>query len=249
MSASDHVVREGLFTIDAVVADAAGKPVSDLTPSNFTLLDNGRPAIIRTFHGSRATIEPAPDLIFVLDAINLPPQQFTQTESAIVHFLRRNNGPLDFPCFLYRLKRDGLFSSLRPTRDGNLLAEEAEKRKSPRTVWKSGRNDGPDLLRAGVGSSSQPNPLSLRALGSIAIDQREIRRRKVVVWISPGWPVNRGTSASTRQRNCLHGYGKRASRWTTLTCGRIQTSHSIIATISKHPGRKRTCNRPKWHCR
>jgi hypothetical protein len=58
-----------------------------------------------------------------------------------------------------------------------------------------------------VGSSSQPNPLSLRALGSIAIDQREIGGRKVVVWISPGWPVNGGdfgfdgaTEMSTRLR-------------------------------------------------
>jgi VWFA-related protein len=207
LSATDPVVREGLFTVDAVVTDAAGKPVSDLTPSNFTLLDNGRPAIIRTFHGSRAAIEPAPEVIFVLDAINLSSQQLTQAESAVVHFLRRNNGRLDSPCFLYRFTRDGLFSSLTPTRDGNPLAKEVEKHKSPRTVWRSVRNDGPNLLRAWVGSSSQPNPLSLRALGSIAIDQREIAGRKVVVWISPGWPVNGGdigfdeaTELSTRLR-------------------------------------------------
>ena len=107
--------------------------------------------------------------------------------------------------FLYRLTRDGLFSSSKPTRDGNLLAKEAEQHKSPRTVWRSGQNDGPNLLRAWVGSSQ--NPLSLRALGSIAIDQREIRGRKVVVWISPGWPVkgggigfNEATELSTRLR-------------------------------------------------
>jgi VWFA-related protein len=208
LSATDPVVREGLFTIDVVVTDAAGKPVSGLTPSDFTLLDNGRPAKIRTFHGSRAVIEPAPEVIFVLDAVNLSPQQLTQTESAIVHFLRRDNGRLDFRCFLYRITRDGLFSSSTPTRDGNLLAKEVEQHKSPRTVWRSIRNDAPNLLRAWVGSSSRPNPLSLRALGSIAIDQREIASRKVVVWISPGWPVNSGgdigfdeaTELSTRLR-------------------------------------------------
>jgi VWFA-related protein len=207
LSATDPVVREGLFNIDVVVTDAAGKPVSDLTPLEFTLLDNGRPAKIRTFHGSLAVIEPAPQVIFVLDAVNLSPQQLTQTESAIVHFLRRNNGHLDFPCFLYRFTRDGLFSSSKRTRDGNLLDKEVEQHKSPRTVWRSVRNDGPNLLRAWVGSSSQPNPLSLRALGSIAIDQREIAGRKIVVWISPGWPVNSGdigfdeaTELSTRLR-------------------------------------------------
>ncbi len=207
MSATNPVVREGLFTIDVEVTGAAGKPVSDLTPSAFTLLDSGRPAKIRTFHGSLAVIEPAPEVIFVLDAVNLSPQHLTQTENSILHFLQRKNGRLDSPCFLYRLTRDGLFSSSKPTRDGNLLAKEVEKHKSPRTVWKSGRNDGPNLLRAWMGGSSHPNPLSLRALGSIAIDQREIRRRKVLVWIGPGWPVNGGdigfdeaTELSTRLR-------------------------------------------------
>jgi VWFA-related protein len=184
-------VRDGLFSIDLVVTDSAGKPVSHIPPWDFILLDNGRPAKIRTMHNSLEASVPAPELIFVLDAINLSPQQLAQTERAIVHFLRRNSGRHESACFLYRLTRDGLFSSSKPTRDGNLLAKEVEQHKSPRTVWRSVRNDGPNLLRAWVGpGSSQPNPLSLRALGSIAIDQREIAGRKVVVWISPGWPVN-----------------------------------------------------------
>jgi VWFA-related protein len=206
LSATDPVVREGLFSIDLVVADSAGNPVSDLPPWDFILLDNGQPAKFRTVHKSREASVPAPELIFVLDAINLSPQQLTQTESAIVHFLRRNSGRQETACFLYRLTQDGLFSSSKLTRDGNLLAKEVEQHKSPRTVWRSVRNDGPNLLRAWV-SSSQPNPLSLRALGSIAIDQREIAGRKVVVWISPGWPVNGGdigfdeaTELSTRLR-------------------------------------------------
>ena len=145
-------------------------------------------------------------MIFVLDAINLSPQQLTQTESAIVHFLRGNNGRLDSPCFLYRLTRSGLFSSLRPTRDGNLLAKEVEKHKSPRMMWRIGRNGEPNPFE-GWGSSARPNPLSPHALGSIAIDQREIRGRKIVVWIGPGWPVKGGdiafddaTELSTRLR-------------------------------------------------
>ena len=189
LSATDPVVRDGLFSIDLVVEDSAEKQVSDLAPWEFTLLDNGQPAKIRTLHNSLAASEPSPELIFVLDAENLSPQQLTQTESAIVHFLRRNNGRLEDRCFLYRLTRDGLFSSAERTRDGNLLAEEVEQRQSPRIVWRSDQNDGSTLLRSWVGRA-QPNPLSLRALGSIAIDQREVAGRKVAVWIGPGWPVH-----------------------------------------------------------
>ena len=207
LSATDPVVRDGLFTIDVVVTDAAGKPVSDLAPRDLILLDDGQPAKIRTLHNSPAASEPAPVLIFVVDAVNLSPLQLTQTESAIAHFLRRNDGRLEDLCFLYRLTRDGLFSSSKPTRDGEMLAQEVEQHKSPRTVWRSGRNSEQGLLGTWVGRS-QHNPLSLSALGSIAIDQREIAGRKIVVWIGPGWPVlgnadidfNEITELSTRLR-------------------------------------------------
>ncbi len=188
LTATNPVVREGLFSIDVVVADSAGRLVSDLAPWDFTLLDNGQPSRIRTLYNARAAHEPVPELIFVLDAVNLSPQQLTQTESAISRFLRQNSGHLEFPCFLYRLTRDGLFSSLRPVTDGALLEEELEQKRSLWTVWRSGRNSEHASRGSWVGRS-QRNPLSLSALGSIAIGQRDIPGHKVVVWIGPGWPV------------------------------------------------------------
>jgi VWFA-related protein len=207
LRASDPVVHKGLFTIDVGVTDAGGKPVSDLTPRDFTLLDNGQPVKIRTLHSSLAASELPPELIFVVDTINLSSQQLTQTESALVHFLGQNNGHLAVPCFLYRLTPDGLFSSLRSTKDGNLLAEEVKQLRFMPTVWRSGRNGDRDPLGLWVNSTKR-NPLSLRALGSIAIHQREIAGRKVVLWIGPGWPVldtadnnfNEITELSTRLR-------------------------------------------------
>jgi VWFA-related protein len=206
LSATDPVVRKGLFSIDVVVTDAAGNPVSDVAPWDFTLLDNGQPGKIRTFHNSLDASEPAPELIFVLDTVNLSPPQLAQTESAIVHFLSQNGGHLGFPCFLYRITRDGLFSSLRPVTDGALLVKELGQTRSQLAVSRSGPDDGQTLLGAWVGRS-QPNPLSLRALGSIAIDQRDVPGHKVVMWIGPGWHVNGGevgfdeaTELSTRLR-------------------------------------------------
>ena len=194
LGGSSSAEHKGLFAIDVVVTDTAGNPVSGLASRDFTLLDNGQPARVRALHNSLAAeSESQPELIFVLDTVNLSSQQLMRTESAIVHFLRRNNGRLETTCFLYLLTRDGLFSSSKPTLDGNLLAKEVEQHKSPRTVWRSGRNSEPGLPGSWEGRS-QRNPLSLRALGSIAIDQREIAGRKVAVWIGPGWPVRGGDS-------------------------------------------------------
>ena len=205
LSATDPVVHKGLFTIDVAVSNAAGKQVSDLAPQDFTLLDNGQPAKIRTFHASVAVSEPAPELIFVVDTVNLSPQQLTETKSALVRFFERNNGHLEFPCFLYRLTRDGLFSSLRPAMDGTLLVEELEQKRSQWTVWNADRRE---IITPGAWEAGRPrNQLSLRALGSIAIGQRDVPGLKVVVWIGPGWPVNGGdigfddaTELSTRLR-------------------------------------------------
>jgi len=194
LSASDPVARDGLFSIDVVVADSAGNPVSDLGPGDFTLLDNGQPAKIRTLHHSLAASEPAPELIFVLDGINLPPQQLTRTEAAVARFLRRNGGRLEGACFLYRLTRAGLFSSTMYTRDGNVLANEVEQHKSPRIVWKAGGADVSNSLFS-FEQRLQSGPPDLRALGSVAIDQWEIAGRKVVVWIGPAWPVNAGSTS------------------------------------------------------
>ena len=185
LSGNDAVVRDGLFRIDVVAEDSAGNPVSDLAPQDFTLLDSGQRAKIRTFHNALASSEPAPELIFVLDTINLSPEQLTQTESAISQFLRRNSGHLEFPCLLYRLTRDGLFSSLRPVKDGALLEEELEQTRSQMAVWRLGPNDESNLRRSLEGRLV-PNRLSLRALGSTAIDQRDVPGHKVVVWIGPG---------------------------------------------------------------
>ncbi len=187
LSTTNPVVQEGLFTIDVVVADSAG-PVSDLAPSDFTLLDRGRPAKIRTLHNSHAASEPGPEMIFVLDAVNLSPQQLTQAESSLVRFLQRNNGRLDSRCLLYRLTRDGLFSSLRPVVDGALLVEEVEQKRAQWNIWKL---DQRTLNSFSPWESGVPrNRLSLRALGAISIDQRDVPGRKIVVWIGPGWPVN-----------------------------------------------------------
>jgi VWFA-related protein len=205
LSAADPVVHKGLFTIDVVVTDAAGNPVSDLAPLDFTLLDNGQPTKIRTWHNALAASDAAPELIFVLDTVNLSPQQQTQAESSVVRFLERNNSRLDSRCFLYRLSRDGLFSSLRPRTDGALLAKELEQKRLQRTVWKDDRQG---INPFGSWESALPrNQLSLRALGSIAIDQRDVPGHKIVMWIGPGWTVSGGdigfdeaTELSTRLR-------------------------------------------------
>ncbi len=204
LSATNPVTRDGLFSIDLVVTDSAGKPVADLAPWDFTLLDNGQPAKIRTLHNSRDLTEPQPRLIFILDTVNLSPQQLAQAESALSRFLGQTSGHLEFSYYFLRLTRDGLLFSLTPGTDGTLVNE----REGKRSQLGVGNADRQQFNPFGSPWSGLPrNQLSLRALGVFAIDQRDVPGHKVVVWMGPGWPVNGGengfdeaTELSTRLR-------------------------------------------------
>ena len=205
--------REGIFRIDAVVTDAAGNLVTDLGPGDFRLLDNGQPTRIFTLQrltgteaGAETKGDGPPELIFVFDAISLAPQELAQAEHAGAEFLREDQGRLAQPSFFYRITHDGLFSSSGATTDGNALADEVEKRKVLRAVWRAGIKNAPEF--SDRKDQGLRNSLTLRALGSIAIDQRSFPGRKILVWFGHGNPViatmgcgfNEAAELSTRLR-------------------------------------------------
>ena len=181
--------REGIFRIDAVVTDAVGDLVTDLAQGDVSLLDNGQPTRIFSLQrstGLEAGTDPA-ELILVFDAVSLSAQQLAQAEHTGAEFLREDQGRLAQRSFFYRITRDGLFSSPGATTDGNALADEVEKRKAPRTVWRAGMTDAPAF--SDRKDQGMRNSITLRALGSIAIDQRGFPGRKVLVWFGHGVPV------------------------------------------------------------
>jgi hypothetical protein len=61
---------------DVLVTDKAGKPVPELEPTDFTLLDNNQPRKILGFRRADGTvgnrIDPPVEAIVVLDAVNMP---------------------------------------------------------------------------------------------------------------------------------------------------------------------------------
>lgn len=73
LSGSDEV--RGLISLDVVVTDNSGKPVSGLRREDFSLLDNGEPQKIisfREFDGSSTQTDPLVRVILVIDTIKTP---------------------------------------------------------------------------------------------------------------------------------------------------------------------------------
>jgi VWFA-related protein len=108
-----------LITVDAVVVDAKGKPVTGLTRDDFVVEEDGKPQDIVTFEAVSLPPEPAPDAranaaepppvatnagverkagrVFALlaDDLRLPGAQSLQLRQAMAHFIDKSLGPGD----------------------------------------------------------------------------------------------------------------------------------------------------------
>ena len=184
---------EGILKLDVVVTDSRGKPATGLQPSDFTLLDDGLPQKMVTFHafdGTTAKPDPPVEVILVIDELNLPGQQVSRVEEEVGRFLRLNGGHLSQPVLIYRLSAGHLSVTQGPSTDGNALAEEMVHKIQLREVWaQSPDHYVDDSQFSRVVSYLYRNETSLKALGAMTLEERRRPGRKLMVWLGGGWPL------------------------------------------------------------
>jgi VWFA-related protein len=191
---------DGLIKIDVVVTDKSEKPISGLASSDLTLLDNGQPQRIVSFQGfDGITAKPGTpvEVILVIDTVNLSQEQVSSAKSSVVKLLRANQGHLAQPVSVLLLSPAVLSSTRAPSTDGNTLADQVARGTGlpvarPTMVLQPGQayrvtGGTPAMTPEGVA-----NRISLNALGAIVIEERRKPGRKLLFWIGPGWPVDKG---------------------------------------------------------
>ena len=192
-SATTHAVR-GLINLDVVVTDNSGKQISDLGSNDFSLLDNGQPQKILSFHafdGVSAKPDPPVAVILFIDTIKMPFELAAFEREEVARFLRRDGGHLAEPVSIFGLSDTGLWALAQPSSDGNALAAEVVSNK---LVFIRRRQ----LLGNGTGEfvdSGREDPAglkALKALGDIATAERRKPGRKLLVWVGPGWGIGSG---------------------------------------------------------
>jgi VWFA-related protein len=174
------------MTLDVVVTDKSGKPVSGLQQQDFTLLDNKQPQKIVSFHaveGGAATADPPVEFILLVDDVNTTFSKVAFERDQIEKFLRRNGGKLARPVSTVIFSDSGIMIGDISSRDGNaVIADLNQKKSGLRSI---GRAQG----LYGAGDRLQ---LSLHSLKQLADYEAPRPGRKLVVWISPGWPLLSG---------------------------------------------------------
>jgi VWFA-related protein len=176
---------ERQINLDVVVTDRSGKVVPGLQQQDFSVFDNNHPSNILSFRavdGSAATADPV-EVILVIDQVNTAFDRVAFERDEIKKFLTRNGGKLEHPVSLVFFSDLGTQIQKAPTRDGNGLATALDQNQnSLRMIRRSqGYYGAEDRLQ-----------LSLKTLSSLASAEAAKPGRKMVIWISPGWPMLTG---------------------------------------------------------
>lgn len=203
------------MTLDVVVSNAAGTPVSGLQPEDFTLLDNGQQqgiVSLRSVNGMKGKTDPPVEVIFLIDAINSPFQTVASDRQWLSAFFKENGGELALPTSLVILTDYGINLQSRPTRDGKDLHRFLDA--NPSGLWSIKRSQGAQ-------GRLDREYSSLGALDVLAQRLSEKPGRKLLIWLSHGWGVisNPGWIGGEKDREAI--YGTIASVSTELRKARI----------------------------
>jgi VWFA-related protein len=181
------------MTLDVVVTDKSGKPVGGLTQQDFTLLDNKAPQKLLSFQAIQADADDPPvQVILLLDEVNTGFNSVAYERDQIERFLKRDGGQLARPMSFAFLTDSGLSFGNAVTRDGNALLADLNQNKSGlRTITRA----------QGFYGANDRLEICLRALQQLAGYETPRPGRKLVLWISPGWPLLSGPEIQLTQKS------------------------------------------------
>lgn len=175
------------ITVEVVVTGKGSKPVADLEQPDFTLLDNKKPQKLDYFQpvtgtaagpGETITVE----TIILVDRVNISFEVANDERTRLLKYLRDNNGKLAQPTSMIFFTETGV-KLQNATQDGNVLATALEQ--SDNSLRISRRSQG-------IQGSAEQAQLSLSALNSIAAVEAKKPGRKMLIWLSAGWPAISG---------------------------------------------------------
>ena len=172
------------ITLDVVVTDKSGRPVRGLQLQDFTVLDNKQQRNILSFHAMDAnTAGSLGETILLVDAVNTGVENIGRERQDIGKYLRQNGGKMPNPTSLLFFSDEGTKVQSQPTTDANaLIADLANMDAYIRTIRRS----------AGFYGAAERVELSLKTVSSLTAYLSARQGRKVLIWISPGWPILSG---------------------------------------------------------
>jgi VWFA-related protein len=219
LSAQQNVPPTGAsssrINLDVVVTAKSGPPVANLQQQDFTLFDNKTLQPITSFQARDSSHDPI-HVIILIDAVNSTYQNIAWDREEIGKFLRANGGHLSQPTSLALFTDGGTQVEKGFLTDGNELATALDN-------FAIGLRN---VRRSSQWQASDRFQLSMNALNELAEHEGSLPGRKMIFWVSPGWPLlsGPGVHLDGKQQNQL--FSKIVGLSTQLRQNRI-TLYSI----------------------
>jgi VWFA-related protein len=202
--------------LDVVVSPTSGPPVSGLPPEDFTILDNNVPQTITSFEaidGRRGLVE----VVLVLDAVNVDSREAAVEREEIKRFLKADRGRLAYPTMLALLTDKGLQFQKDFSQDGTALSRALDHNTIPlRSIDRD----------ADHGGAANRFEIAFQGFAQLLARERERLGRKLILWVSPGWPPLLGLENTRDAGLREHVFGNLVEISTQLREGQI-TVYSV----------------------
>jgi VWFA-related protein len=167
--------------LDVVVDTKSGQPVANLTQQNFTVLDNKTPRPITHFKIKSVADEPV-SVIVLIDAVNSPYETVSWSRQSVEKFLKSNEGQLPYPTSIAVLTDQGVQINNSFSTDGNALSEGLEHHAIGLR----------QITRASDWGAFDRLQICMNAFEQLLGFASSLPGRKILLWISPGWPLVSG---------------------------------------------------------
>ena len=181
----------GALHLHVVVTPNNGEPVANLNQQMFTVLDDGKTQPITAFHAVTGQAEPV-KVMLVLDAVNIDYVRLSYARDQIESFLKAKDGQLAQPTSLVLLTDTSTEATPSFTTDGNALNQTLkEKEIGLRELRRS----------SGFYGAGERLDMSLRGLQGLVARAAAVPGRKLIIWISPGWPLLSGPAVELSRKD------------------------------------------------
>jgi VWFA-related protein len=175
-------VTDNAIHLDVVVVPKSGQAVADLHQQDFTVLDNNTSNPITSFRAVNGVSAPV-EVVIVIDAVNTSYQNIAYERQEISKFLKANDGKLAYPTTLAVITDTGSQMQKDFSTDGNAI----DKSLNDYTIGLR------DLRRSsGFYGATERLQLSLTSISQLTAYEAARPGRKIILWISPGWPILSG---------------------------------------------------------
>jgi VWFA-related protein len=211
---------QNTIDLNVVVNAKSGPPITGLAQNDFTLLDNKVPQTIVSFR-ALGPGEPV-HVIVVVDAVNAPFTSIAYQRGNLDKYLHANGGQLTSPTQLAFLTDRGFDLSSSFSTDGNELSTILKQREiGLRDIRRSSQEEAVDRLS-----------LSINAVRALIAYGAALPGRKLVLWVSPGWPILSGPLIMLNKKQEQQIYGTVQQQQTHDTVRQQRLVYATVVDLS-----------------